>query len=64
MTSKLSLTGIMTDIKTITSKLDECSDTEQIAVLIYGMYQAQKENNDLSLEETIKSSSDNWLDLF
>jgi hypothetical protein len=61
---KLSLNGITNDVKTIMHKMDECRDNQQIAILIYGMYQAQRENNDLSLEETIESSQANWLDLF
>ena len=60
----LTLSEITNDVKLILEKLKLCQDNDAIAVLIYGIYCAQKKNKDITLEEALQSSIDEWLDVF
>jgi hypothetical protein len=65
----LSLTSIMSDVKIIIEALDELQPEntgrpDTLAVFIYGIYKAQKEDNNLDLKETLEYSKKNWSDLF
>ncbi len=58
-----SLNKITSSIKILMSELTELND-EQTAVLIYGIFVAQQENQNITLPEAIEYSKTNWSDLF
>tara|TARA_R110000868_G_scaffold110719_4_gene299648 strand:- start:2634 stop:2855 length:222 start_codon:yes stop_codon:yes gene_type:complete len=59
----LSLENITESIRVLMSEIDEL-DKEKSAVFIYGIFLAQKENTNFTLQESIEYSKTNWSDLF
>jgi hypothetical protein len=63
--SDLTLHTISTDVKMLMKELDNCENSEEAAILIYGMYRGLKDSDvELDLKEAIKYSKENWSDLY